>query len=219
MTTTTERSDTWEMVLVHRVFRREFRMLPALIRAAQTRDRAEVLGTHLHHLLQALHNHHTHEDEHLWPMLLNRVGLREELVHRMESQHAHLATLLDRAADLNPRWRATAEPALRDELADVVAGVSAGLDEHLADEENEVLPLVQQYVTQSEWEDFNAQAQKSLPKNKLVLYFVGAILEEADASETRRFLGSLPAPARLFWRMAGQRYYAKEIGRVRRSAD
>jgi iron-sulfur cluster repair protein YtfE (RIC family) len=218
MTTTTERSDTWEMVLVHRTFRREFRMLPALIRAARTRDRAEVVGTHLHHLTGALHNHHTHEDDHLWPMLLSRVGLREDLVHRMESQHAHLATLLDRIDELNPRWRATADPAVRDELAEVVAGVSAGLDEHLADEENEILPLVQQYVTQAEWEHFNTQAQKSLPKNKLALYFVGAILEEADASETRRFLASLPAPARLLWRAFGPRFYAKEIGRVRRSA-
>ncbi len=77
---------------------------------------------------------------------------------------------------------------------------------------------MQQYVTQAEWEDFNAEAQKTLPKNKLALYFVGAILEEADASETRRFLGSMPAPARLLWRMLGPRYYAKQIGRVRRSA-
>ena len=215
MTTTTERSDTWEMVLVHRVFRREFRMLPALIRAAESRERAEILGEHLHHLTGALHHHHTHEDEWLWPRLLSRVGLDEDLVHRMEAQHAHLAVLLDRIDTLGPRWRATADPALRDDLADAVAGVSAGLDEHLAEEENSILPLVSEHVTQAEWDDFNAQAQKKLPKNALALFFVGAILEEADARETARFLGDLPAPIRLIWRIFGPRYYAKARDRVR----
>lgn len=215
MTTTTERSDTWEMVLVHRAFRREFRMMPALIRAARTRDRAEVLGAHLHNLTDALHHHHTHEDDLLWPMLLSRVGLDEDLVHRMESQHARLAVLLDRIAELNPRWRATGDRDLGDELAAAVAGASAGLDEHLADEENLILPLVSEHVTQAEWAAFNAAAQKTLPKNALALYFVGAILEEADAAERARFLGDLPGPVRLVWRLVGDRYYAKALRRIR----
>jgi hemerythrin-like domain-containing protein len=217
MTVTTERVDTWEMVLVHRAFRREFRLLPGLIRAARAGDtaRAAVLGDHLQNLADALHHHHTAEDELLWPVMLGRVGLRQELVRRMEAQHAHLDVLLRRIGELNPRWRATGAAELRDALATVVAGASAALDEHLADEERELLPLVSVHVTQAEWDALGERGRATIPKNKLALVFLGAILEEASPEEARRFLAQLPAPARLLWRVAGPRVYGRARDRVR----
>lgn len=217
MTIATERVDTWEMVLVHRVFRREFRMLPGLIRAAAAGDaaRAEVLGDHLQNLTDALHHHHTAEDELLWPIMLGRVGLRRDLVHRMEAQHDRLGALLTRISELNPRWRATGAAGLRDELATVVASSSAALDEHLADEENELLPLVSEHVTRAEWDALNAKAREAIPKSRLAFVFVGSILEEASPRETRMFLAQLPAPARVLWRLFGAGIYTKARDRVR----
>src|SRR4051794_26041394 len=108
MTITTERVDTWDMVLVHRVFRREFRMLPALVRAVAEGDtaRAAVVGQHLEHVAGALDHHHTAEDELLWPLLLERAALHTELINRMEAQHARLHGPLARITELNPQWRA-----------------------------------------------------------------------------------------------------------------
>jgi hemerythrin-like domain-containing protein len=217
MTIATERVDTWEMVLVHRVFRREFRMLPALIRAAAPGDvaRAEVLGAHLQNVTDALHHHHTAEDDLLWPIMLGQVGLRRDLVHRMEAQHERLDAQLARISELNPRWRATAAVAERDELATVVARASTGLDEHLTDEENELLPLVSEHVTRAEWEALNAKGREAIPKNKLAFVFVGAILEEASPEETRMFLAQLPAPARALWRLFGAGIYGRSRDRIR----
>jgi hemerythrin-like domain-containing protein len=205
-------------VLVHRVFRREFRILPALIRAVPPGDtaRAETIGSHLANVAGALHHHHEAEDELLWPVMLDRVGLRADLVHRMEAQHERLAGLLTRIDDLTARWRAHAAADVRDELADVLAQASGALDEHLGDEERELLPLVSEHVTPAEWNALNERGREAIPKNKLALVFVGAILEEASPRERKMFLAQLPGPARLLWRLFGPRIYAKSRDSIRR---
>jgi hemerythrin-like domain-containing protein len=217
MTTTAARVDTWEMVLVHRVFRREFRLLPTLIRSAPAGDtaRAEVLGDHLQTLTDALEHHHTGEDELLWPVLLERITLHAELVHRMEAQHGRLHVLLDRISELTPRWRATGAAPVRDELADVVAQASVALDEHLTDEEQEILPLVSEHVRPAEWDALNKRGQDSIPKNAKAFVFLGSILEEASPREQRMFLAQIPAPARLAWKLLGPRVYGRSRDRIR----
>jgi hemerythrin-like domain-containing protein len=220
MTIVTERVDTWEMVLVHRVFRREFRLLPSIVRAVPAGDtaRAEIVGQHLEHLAGALHHHHTAEDEMLWPLLLDRATPHTELVDRMEAQHARLHEPLERIAELNPRWRSTAGPLDRDELADVIAQASTALDEHLTDEEQEILPIVATHVTQAEWDALNERGRSVIPKGKLALVFLGSIFEEASPAERARFLAGLPAPARLIWRLFGNRAYAASRDRIRHGA-
>jgi hypothetical protein len=115
-----------------------------------------------------------------------------------------------------PRWRATASASDRDLLADLIAQASVALDEHLADEEREVCPLIEEHLTPAEWYAVGERGRQSIPKGKMALVFVGAILEEASPDEKRRFLAELPAPARLLWRMTGDRVYAKARDRVRR---
>ncbi len=94
-----DRPETWEMVVVHRVFRREFGALPGLVRAVPAGNvrRAAVVLAHLRELAEVLHHHHTAEDELVWPLLLERVGLDRPLVLRMEEQHERVGALLDRA--------------------------------------------------------------------------------------------------------------------------
>ena len=220
MTTTTdpaERTDTWDMVVVHRVFRREFRILPALIRAATPGDtaRAEVLGRHLDNVATALHHHHTGEDEMVWPLMLERAEMHADLINRMEAQHERLHEPLARIDELLPRWRARALAADRDELADVIAQASVALDEHLADEEREILPLIERYLTPAEWQAVGERGRATIPSGKMALIFLGSILEEATPQETKRFLAELPLPARLLWRLIGERTYATSRDRIR----
>jgi len=217
MTTVTERVDTWEMVLVHRVFRRDFRMLPTLVRAVAEGDtaRAETIGFHVGIVADALDHHHTGEDELLWPLLLERATLHTELVTRMEAQHAQVHEPLERIAELAPRWRAHAWAADRDALADAIARASVALDEHLADEEQEILPLVSEHITPAEWNALNERGRATIPKGKLALVFLGSIFEEASPGEKARFLAELPAPARVIWRLFGDRVYGSYRDRLR----
>ncbi|MEV6298753.1 hemerythrin domain-containing protein [Actinoplanes sp. NPDC051861] len=209
--------DTWEMVLVHRVFRREFRLLPGLVRAVTPGDvaRAEVIGSHLENLASALHHHHTAEDELLWPLLLSRARMQADLIHRMEAQHARLHEPLDRISVLLPRWRSAAPAADRDELADVIAQASVALDEHLADEEALILPLVSEHLTHDEWDALGKRGQEIIPKNRMALVFLGSLFEEATPAEKARFLAQLPAPIRLVWRLFGDGVYTNARDRVR----
>jgi hypothetical protein len=83
--------DTHEMVLIHRVIRREFGRLPRLFRsAADDRARSEIIGTHAREMLDFLHTHHTGEDELLFPLLRERAALDPELMDRMDAQHAQV---------------------------------------------------------------------------------------------------------------------------------
>ncbi|WP_250001657.1 hemerythrin domain-containing protein [Actinoplanes sp. M2I2] len=215
-----ERTDTWDMLVVHRVFRREFRILPALIRAVAPGHtaRAEVLGLHLANVASGLHHHHTAEDELVWPLLLDRARMHADLINRMEAQHERLHEPLARIDAILPRWRAEARADDRDALADVLARASVALEEHLADEEREVLPIVEQHLTPAEWRAVGDRGKEVLPKGKMALVFLGAILEEATPAEKKRFLAELPVPARVLWRLAGDRVYAASRDRIRATA-
>ncbi|MCY1145169.1 hemerythrin domain-containing protein [Actinoplanes sp. Pm04-4] len=217
---TTTHTDTWDMVLVHRVFRREFRIMPALVRAVPPGDtaRADVLGEHLANVAAGLHHHHTTEDEMVWPLLLDRARPHTDLVNRMEAQHERLHEPLARIDELLPRWRASAAAEDRDALAEVIAQASVALDEHLADEEREILPIIEQHLTPAEWRAVGERGKESIPPGKMALVFLGAILEEATPVEKKRFLAELPVAARVLWRLAGARVYGAARDRVRVTA-
>jgi len=109
MASTTEtrpRPDTWEMVTIHRVFRGELKLLPDLIRNTPEGDlaRAAVLVEHLRDLLSGLHDHHTAEDELLWPKLQLRSEIDQTLVDRMEEQHLQIATQIGQVELLREEW-------------------------------------------------------------------------------------------------------------------
>ncbi|HEY7594391.1 MAG TPA: hemerythrin domain-containing protein [Actinophytocola sp.] len=209
--------DTWEMVVVHKAFRREFGRVAGLIRqvADGDRRRAEIVADHIAFLTDGLHHHHTAEDEVLWPMLLDRVGeLDGELVHRMETQHETVGTLIARANELLPRWRARADKTTGEELANVFEKMSVALNEHLTDEETEILPLCSKYLTQAEWESLGKRGQEGLPKGAKAFVALGGILEDATPQERTRFLAGIPLPARVLWRVVGKGIYRRELARV-----
>jgi iron-sulfur cluster repair protein YtfE (RIC family) len=213
---TVERPDTHDMVVVHRVFRRESGLLPRLARAVPAGDtaRAALVATHFRGYQLGLHHHHTGEDELLWPLLLARVDLEAELVLRMEAQHQVVAATLERAESLLETWKRTATPADGESLAAVLEEHRTALLEHLADEERYILPLVEEHLTAQEWNRLGERFATETPKDKLLL-FLGALLEEATPEERAHMLGNVPLPARIVWWVYGRRKYAREVGRLR----
>jgi hypothetical protein len=204
------------MVVVHKMFRREFGEASKLVHAVAPGDRkrvALVVG-HLKMLSLGLHHHHEGEDELLWPVLLERVALQANMVRRMESQHARLSELLDRSDNLLDQWQTRADAVSRDELADVLLRVSAALDEHLADEENEVLPLVTAHLSIAEWQALMDRGQEGIPKGSKGFVLLGMILRDCDPGERAAFLALVPTPVRVLWRVVGTRIYERERARL-----
>ncbi|GAA3421795.1 hypothetical protein GCM10018952_69690 [Streptosporangium vulgare] len=212
----TDRPYTHEMVVVHRVFRRESGLMPRFVRAVPEGDtaRAAEIAEHYLDYAEGLHHHHSAEDELVWPLLLSRVRLEADMVVRMEDQHERIAETLTRIAEVLPEWRLTASKGAGEKLAIAMEEHRAALVEHLDDEERYVLALVAEHMSVAEWEAVGARAVEQIPKKKLLIS-MGAILEEADQEERGFFLGKLPFVARLLWRTVGRRQYAEQVARLR----
>ncbi|MEV5491235.1 hemerythrin domain-containing protein [Streptomyces bobili] len=203
------------MVLIHRVLRREFGQLPRLFRAAAgDRARAKAIGAHAREMLTFLHTHHTGEDELLFPLLRERAALDPELMDRMDAQHAQVddaVTAID--AEL-PAWTASADAARGERMAARIDAMMPTLIEHLAEEEQHILPIVSVTLTQNEWDALGKHGMSAIPLTRR-LVILGHITEEADDAERRRFMKVLPAPARVAYKLIGHRQFTRETSKIR----
>ena len=104
-----------DMVVVHRLFRRELIDLARLIRSVAPGDveRAAVIAGHARLVLAGLNLHHSGEDELLWPKLFERAAPSADLVERMQAQHAAIHQWLEQSTRLLTRWEARSAPSRR----------------------------------------------------------------------------------------------------------
>ena len=135
--------DTSDMVIVHRMFRRECALLPQLVAAVAGGDlaRARTVAGHAREVLDMLHHHHVGEDELLWPRLSARTRFRNDLLARMDSQHQGLAVLLEHAATAFTAWQNAPTAPTSTALSALLEQLSTGLNEHFDEEEAAVLPI------------------------------------------------------------------------------
>lgn len=205
-----------EMVVLHRIFRREFPLLASAVRRCMEGDArwAQGIGEHADFIISALHNHHTAEDEYLWPVLLERAQPHASLVRRMEEQHLAVADPLARAGQLLAEWRRAPARAAGDELATALTQVHESLAGHLDEEEATILPLISEHIMVAEWEDFGQRSFEKFPKSALPV-MLGQMLESATPAEAELFLRKLPAFVPVMWRLVWHRGYDRYIRRVR----
>jgi hypothetical protein len=197
------------------VIRREAGLLPQLIRgAAGDRARAKRVGAHVSEVLYFLHTHHSGEDELLWPVLRPKVALEQGLIDRMEAQHEQVAAAITGIEAELPGWQATADPETGERLAAAAEAMNDVLADHLAEEEERILPLVGQFFTQPEWDALGEHGFASVPPRRR-LVVLASILEEASPAERERFMEKVPAVARLAFRLFGRRQYNKATAAVR----
>ena len=105
-----------------------------------------------------LDNHHSAEDDDLWPVLRAELCDPGDLasVDAVEEEHRHVPPAL-----------AGVDAALRggSELTAPVELLSAVVLDHLAHEEREVLPLIEQHLTRAQWRAFlrEERSRRSAP--------------------------------------------------------
>jgi hemerythrin-like domain-containing protein len=207
---------TREMVVVHKLFRREFGHGASWVRrvAAGDTKQAQLVYTHMKKDFDLLHHHHEAEDINLWPRLRERAADQQELLDAMESQHRGIDPALARAEELGAAWAATATAEARDAFADAIEEFSAPLVAHLDQEESDILPLAQKYVTEEEWGLLAKHALAHTPKADLVKG-LGGIMEDATPQERDMMLGVIPAVPTLLYKAFGKRAYIKDATAVR----
>jgi hemerythrin-like domain-containing protein len=208
--------DTHEMVLIHRVIRREFGQLPRLLRsAAGDRARSKVIGAHAREMVSFLHTHHCGEDELLFPLLRERAALDPELMDRMDAQHEQVDNAVTGIGAELPGWTASADAAAGERMAALIEAMMPTLIDHLAEEEQKLLPIVSVTVTQREWDALGKHGMSAIPLTRR-LVMLGHITEEADDVERQTFLKVVPAPARLAYKLIGHRQFTRETATIRR---
>jgi hemerythrin-like domain-containing protein len=139
-----------------------------------------------------LHNHHSAEDDDLWPVLRRELSDPGDLaaVDAMVTEHQRIPPAL-----------AGVDAALRSggELAAPVQHLSTVVLDHLAHEEREVLPLIEQHLTRAQWRAFlHKERARRSPRERTE--FLAWILDDADQQDTAAVLSEMPPPARLIYR-------------------
>ncbi|MEV6397156.1 hemerythrin domain-containing protein [Streptomyces sp. NPDC051907] len=207
-------ADVRDMFMAHRMFRREFRLLPQLVRDVVPDDteRAAVVADHADKICAILDAHHEGEDEVVWPRLLARGGeASAAVVPVMEKQHHGIHESLTTVTSLFPAWGTTARGG--DDLAYHIDVLVERLIEHMALEEREILPLAAKHMTAAEWALFGEHAFATIPKKTLALGF-GMVMYEGDPEVIRAVLSNAPFVPRFVMPRLGPRLYASHAKRL-----
>jgi hypothetical protein len=200
--------DTRDMLAVHQVFRTEFAALPGLIADVPTGDleRAAVVGAHARLLLTMLQSHHHSEDLNLWPVIRARVPEHQGLVGTLEGQHAEVHALVETALTATDAWMAMADADAGARAGRAIAEMSVALNEHLGQEEADLLPIAQQVMTGAEYFEVGAHSRAGLSQQDLTIA-LGLIEDVATPDQWDVIYGDLPPEGRAGWEQFGRPMY------------
>jgi hemerythrin-like domain-containing protein len=137
-------------------------------------------------------NHHSAEDDDLWPVLRGELSDPADLasVDAMVEEHRQIPPAL-----------AGVDAALRGggALRAPVELLSRVVLDHLAHEEREVLPLIEQHLTRAQWRAFLHKEQSRRPPRERP-GFLAWIFDDAAEQDAAAVLAEMPLPARLVYR-------------------
>jgi hypothetical protein len=201
------------MLKVHAAFRREYALIPPLVRAAAGTDagRAQIVASHIRLVNLLLHLHHSSEDAVLWPLLLARAPKETDpVVHLMQDQHQGIEAALREAGARLDTWDADATRGETEALAVALERLDAALAEHMALEERLALPVIERHVFASEYEQIHSGEGADVPRD-FAGVMAGMLMYEGG-------LEVIPAGLREFVAEAGPTAYAAHCERVHGTA-
>jgi hypothetical protein len=208
--------DTRDMLVMHDSIRRQFGRAPSLVRGVAPGDtgRAALVADHLDLLGALLHHHHEGEDRLLWPVLQPRVPAGvAETVARIEQQHQGISEALAAVGSALAGWREQAATEDREALAAALERLLERVTEHLAAEEEHILPLAATHMTPAEWQQLGEEGIAGLPKQRMPLVF-GMLMYRADPVVIEEMLSHAPLLPRLVMPRLAPRTYARYARRL-----
>jgi iron-sulfur cluster repair protein YtfE (RIC family) len=181
------------MFALHDALRRDLSRLREA--AANIEDSAQVPATVLagwETFRYELDFHHHAEDEDLWPVLRRELSDPRDLaaLDVMVEEHQHIEPSL---AAVDSALHGTGE------LMTTVDALSSVVLDHLAQEEREVLPLIERHMTRAQWRAFLITERNRRPPRERP-EFLGWVLDDAGQQDAAAVLAEIPPPARLAYR-------------------
>lgn len=161
-------ADTRMMGIVHNALRRDLgRLHDALSSGRPDAARRTALGAHATWLMDFLHEHHAGEDHGLYPLVLDKNPQARELLEVMDADHKRVIPAMDKFRDAAARWAESGGDVERVETLTALDELCAVLYPHLEREENEMMPVVADSITQRDWHQWDQKHNikpKKLPR-------------------------------------------------------
>ena len=207
--------DTADVVMFPRFLRMVFRDAGSVVDAVADGDRRRttLAVRHLRQIAHALESHHHGEDMFLWDDLERRSPACALHVEQMRAQHAEIEKHLTALGASVDAWRASTRRREAIAVREQLDRLTAALDDHLGQEEIDILPVAATSFTPAEWGRLEHHGRRTVPPRWLFIQ-LGFMLESMPAAEQGAFLRALPAPARAAWRLVGRSSFRRHRARL-----
>lgn len=201
------RPDTTDMFAVHGVFRDTLGAAPRLVGGIAPGDteRVALIANYYENILSFLHTHHDGEELLVFPLLRERCDGAGELMDRMAAEHHEALELLEQAKAALAVWPdggAGAQQATQERLEDLCSH----LNQHLVEEEQQVLPLAGANLSVEEWGAMPAHGMAAFDGDKIWL-ILGLIRERMTDGQRAAMASKMPPPALEMWTGFGEQAF------------
>lgn len=194
---------------IHGAFRRDLDRFAAALAAFPAGDgkRAADLLTAWQYFDFELTRHHHGEHEIAWPAL-RQVGVSDELLTQLDSEHDRLAAALRTADSALRALSATPTPEAAAEAGKAISELRAVADEHMTHEEAELEPV---YHQKKDDPAIKEMGRKFSRGNPLVAgKFLAWVQNGASDEELAGLRASIPGPVlTIFGRVVGMPYHRR----------
>jgi hypothetical protein len=187
------------MGIVHAALRRD------LMRTRETLHRRpcpvgrqrRALGEHVVWMMDWLYEHHTGEDEGLWPLVRQHNPGAGPLLDAMQADHERITPAAERLTGAGTRYATTTGDQAREDLVTALDELTAVLLPHFDREVAEVMPVVSASITRADW-DAHEQRYHINPKSPAELAMEGLWLIDGIEPEGYRLVVGAVSPAKRF---------------------
>ncbi|MGA5763605.1 hemerythrin domain-containing protein [Nonomuraea bangladeshensis] len=149
--------------ITHRAMRGDTRRLARTMDGIAAGDeradaaRYKAIATFATKLCAGIHHHHKAEDDVLWPVIVRSAGAEVDLTD-LTDDHTQLDPLLD---EITQAARGLGkDPAAARRLAKTLGVLADLLDEHIEEEERLLFPIIEKYVSESDWHKVETEVRK-----------------------------------------------------------
>ncbi len=198
--------------LIHEAFRRDLTRLAAAVRDPDVSTvRATQLAGHWEFIKDQLHHHHQVEDDSLWPLVRPKLSGRDEqlaVLEQMEAQHASLEPYSKDVDEGFTSFARSGGQPFGEELARKIIEMQSHLGTHLDDEEQRCFPVIDEALSEEEFETFGKATAKAVGMRGSARFFPW-IFDGAQPVERQAVLSMPPPPVRLLCRFIWEPRYTR----------
>ncbi|MEV0378669.1 hemerythrin domain-containing protein [Nonomuraea sp. NPDC050643] len=194
--------DLTSMYVIHRAMLTDLRRLAGLCGGPDrlSGDRDREARAYAASILTEVHHHHANEDDLLWPIVERTAGHAVDLSPYTDD-HEALGPVLERCR--------AALGGDRHELGRALTDLLELLDDHIAEEESALFPIISRFVPYDAYVWTEKQVARRASLGQLT-FTAPWLLRHATADEAARLLAGAGAPLRLLVALTKARYARRE---------